>query len=279
MASEVRHFKVSTPAGTTSAAPLVSDLTMPARVVERVRFRVPPGPQGSLGFQLGSSRQQVLPWNAGEWFVLDDEELTLDLDNQISSGAWQLISYNTGTYPHAVYVTFYLRPPQSRALDDLGQIILPPGYPSGGGTTPPDDGGGGDGGGGGTTPPTYDDGYAAGRLAARVALAIAYGDDPPATAPVRPDAGTTARTGWDAAVSAALDALEAITDGPAPPPPPDVDGAALASVNALAAVQVALGVAPTVTPGSTAGLSLTDRAEYDARRGAILAALGSIREA
>lgn len=111
--SEVRAFTVSTPAGTLASAPLVTPLAMPARIVDRIRLRVPPGPLGALGLAVGMAGVQVIPWNTGQWLVMNDEDLDWPLEGQPTSGAWELRSYNTGQYPHLAYVTFLLRPPQA----------------------------------------------------------------------------------------------------------------------------------------------------------------------
>jgi hypothetical protein len=115
MAQEIRQFQVTTPAGRLITNPLVTDLTMPARRVESIRIRIPPGPSGQLGFALGSAGQRVIPWNANGWFVGDDEIINLPLADQIDSGAWQLQSYNTGSQPHTLLVTFYLNTIQDAA--------------------------------------------------------------------------------------------------------------------------------------------------------------------
>lgn len=108
MAREVRQFQVTTPAGTAIAAPLVSALTFPTREVAHVRVRVPPGPRGSLGWRLAMAGTQVIPVNSGAWIIGDDETLDWDLDGLPNTGAWQLQSYNVGTLPHTVYITFSL---------------------------------------------------------------------------------------------------------------------------------------------------------------------------
>ena len=69
---------------------------------------MPPGPAGTLGFRLGSGGVQVIPINPGGWVITDDEVIGWDLTSQITSGAWQLISYNVGSLPHTVYVRFLL---------------------------------------------------------------------------------------------------------------------------------------------------------------------------
>lgn len=112
MAAEVRTFAVSVPAGTSQAAPQVTALTMPARVVRSVRFRIPPGPAGVLGFALAAAGVSVVPWNAGAWLVGDNEVIDWPLEGQITSGAWQLRAYNSGVYAHTVYVSFLLDLPQ-----------------------------------------------------------------------------------------------------------------------------------------------------------------------
>jgi hypothetical protein len=114
VAREVRNFSVTVPAGTQSSSPQVTALTMPARIVRKVRVRVPPGPAGLVGWALGAAGQRVLPWGAGEWIVADNEVIEWELEDQIESGAWQLQAYNTGVYDHTLYVTFLTDPPATR---------------------------------------------------------------------------------------------------------------------------------------------------------------------
>lgn len=119
MAAEVRQFQVTVPAGTTAAAPLVSALTMPPRIVRGIRIRIPPGPRGVLGLRLTSSGELVVPVNAGAWLVADDEVLDWPFDQAITSGAWQLTAYNVGNFDHDVLVMFELDP-----VTDRGATIL-----------------------------------------------------------------------------------------------------------------------------------------------------------
>lgn len=124
MASEIRSFTVLTPIGTAKAAPLVTNLTMPVRVVRKIEIRIPPGPNGELGFSIGMARQAIIPYNAGEWIVTSDEVVEWEFDTGLDSGAWQCFSYNTGNYPHTIQIRFYLDlvPPKSGA----GGITLIP---------------------------------------------------------------------------------------------------------------------------------------------------------
>ena len=108
MAVEVRSFAVTIPAGTAIATPYLADLTLPARVVQKIEIRIPPGPAGTVGFALGAAGQRVIPWGAAEWIIDDNRLIEWVLEQQITSGAWQLQGYNLGANDHTLYVTFLL---------------------------------------------------------------------------------------------------------------------------------------------------------------------------
>lgn len=127
MAREVRQFQVTVATGTTTTAPQVTALTMPARIVRRVTVRVPPGPRGVVGFQLASGGVPFIPYNTGGWLVADDATIPLDLVGAIDTGAWQLIAYNTGTYTHDLFLTFELDPVQDVAAQGMVTQYIPPG--------------------------------------------------------------------------------------------------------------------------------------------------------
>lgn len=113
MATEVRSFAVLVPAGTLEAAPITAELAMPSRIVTGVRVRVPPGPNGALGFALAMAGEHVVPWGNAAWIVADDEVMDWPLTHAPTSGAWQLIAYNTGYLDHTVYLQFALEPVSS----------------------------------------------------------------------------------------------------------------------------------------------------------------------
>jgi hypothetical protein len=216
MARELRQFTATIPAGTPLAAPATVALTMPARIVRRVRARIPPGHNGLVGWALAASGVNVIPWNPGAWIVGDDEELTWDLEGQITSGAWQLRGYNTGVYAHAVYLVFELDPPQIvQAITtggpiETGQLYGPPAEspppepapsPEPAPEPAPE-----------PEPPPAElvDGYAIGRRNALAAVEAATGGPVTTPAAPPPDAGSGAAVAYDAARAAALAALQAI---------------------------------------------------------------------
>lgn len=108
MAVEHRQFTVTVPAGTTKASPQNTLLTIPTRQVEEIEVRIPPGPQGEVGFQILCIGQVIIPFEASEWVVTDDEILPYVLDDFPTSGAWSVNLYNTGNYAHTLQFRFAL---------------------------------------------------------------------------------------------------------------------------------------------------------------------------
>ena len=142
------------PAGTAKAAPLVTDISFPAREVIAISWRVPPGPSGLMGWALTSAGAPVIPIQQGAYVVTDNQSATWDLEGYLDSGNWQVTAYNTGLYDHAVYLTFLLdlpgtvappaQPPTGVGVGVIGTggtVVTPPPAGGGGGssTTPVDD--------------------------------------------------------------------------------------------------------------------------------------------
>lgn len=113
MAREIRTRKAKIPSGTPISAPVTVDVSFPPRVVQRVDLLVPAGANGLVGFQLANSGGQVIPADAGDWIIANGETIVWPLENQIDSGSWQVIGYNTGIYDHTIYLRFLLALVQS----------------------------------------------------------------------------------------------------------------------------------------------------------------------
>jgi len=108
MADEVRKFTATIPAGTPSSAPVTVDVSFPSRTVRTIDWRMPPGASGLMGWRLTMGGVQVIPTLSDPWVIDDGQTGTFALDGYPDSGAWQVTGYNTGTYPHSVYLTFHL---------------------------------------------------------------------------------------------------------------------------------------------------------------------------
>lgn len=129
----VFEFAPLTPLGTPEATPVSQALTLPNYEVQLIRWRVPPGPQGNLGWQLLYSNAIVLPQNGG-WIVADNEYATWEIDELPTAGDWYFNAYNTGSYDHTVYLTFLVNPltaSETTTLEDLG-LISPQAFPAAG---------------------------------------------------------------------------------------------------------------------------------------------------
>jgi hypothetical protein len=121
MASREHYeFVVTVPAGTAKTAPVTTSTKFPFRIVDEIRWRVPPGALGLMGFYIGMRGVQVIPANAGGFLVASGESSAWPLRDQPTSGDWSVTAYNTGVQPHSVYVTYLVslieRPPPPLVL-------------------------------------------------------------------------------------------------------------------------------------------------------------------
>jgi hypothetical protein len=129
MAQEVRRFAVTIPASTAKSANFTADLSFPNRIVRELELRIPPGPRGEVGFAIGAAGQAVIPYQAGQFIVTDDEEIRWPLDGYWDSGSWTMFAYNTGRFPHTLEVRFLVDVPQEVAGGGL--LVLSGGVQTG----------------------------------------------------------------------------------------------------------------------------------------------------
>lgn len=108
MASQVRQFTITIPAGTTQVVPFVAALDLDYVEIESIDLEVPPGPGGLMAFYLARSGQQVIPYDVGEWLRWDDVQKTWHLTDQPTGSGWEVVGYNTDVYPHDVTVRFHV---------------------------------------------------------------------------------------------------------------------------------------------------------------------------
>jgi len=109
MAAEIYAFDIDVPAQTPVSAPVIIDLSMPAREIERVEIMVPPGAAGNVGFQFASSGTPFIPVRGATFIIASPGTLDWSLEDQITSGSWQAIAYNTGAYDHYIQARFFAK--------------------------------------------------------------------------------------------------------------------------------------------------------------------------
>jgi hypothetical protein len=110
MPHQYRTFSITVPAQTLQATPQTFDISFGTFEVRNVNVRVPPGPLGTVGFRIASSRVQWIPWNTGAWLVFDDESRDFPADGWPNSGDWQIVAYNVGLFSHTLEFTWELDP-------------------------------------------------------------------------------------------------------------------------------------------------------------------------
>lgn len=110
MATEIRAYTVTIPAGTLPTAPAQLDVSFPAMITDAIEWHQPRGAQGLVGWRITSGGAQVLPKNQGAFIITDGQQGTWALEDLHTSGKWEVTGYNTGTFPHSVNVRFHVRP-------------------------------------------------------------------------------------------------------------------------------------------------------------------------
>lgn len=122
MAIEIRSAQVTVPAQTPVSAGFSQVVTFPARVVTQINVKVPPGPRGNMGFAIGTSGMPVIPADLGDFIVTDDEEIEYPLAGYWDSGSWEVFAFNTGNYPHTLFLTFLLDLVQQQTV---APVVIP----------------------------------------------------------------------------------------------------------------------------------------------------------
>lgn len=108
MATEIHQFTATIPKNTPKSALHEVKFTLDYRVVEMLDLYVPFGPQLLMGFYIAHSGQQIIPDEAGEFFVWNDIDKEWKLDELPTSQGWSLFGYNLDVKnDHAVEVRFH----------------------------------------------------------------------------------------------------------------------------------------------------------------------------
>lgn len=108
MADEHYEFAVTIPAATPKTAPIVTDISIPVRTIEKIQWIIPPGAMGTTGFRLSSGGVQVIPANRGAFIIRDGSLDGAALARLHNSGKWDVTAYNTGLFAHTIYISLYV---------------------------------------------------------------------------------------------------------------------------------------------------------------------------
>lgn len=104
---------ISTPITATEDNPLVTTLRLAKGRLCGGFLYFPSGPAGLLHFIARIGRHQIIPFNTGQSYRLDDCVVTLHLEIDLFEPPFEidLITWNTSTeYDHALTVCFFIDP-------------------------------------------------------------------------------------------------------------------------------------------------------------------------
>lgn len=123
MATRVEMFPVTIPHGTAIATPATVPMFFNDGRVERLEMRWPPGPAGLVGIRVAFSGQVVIPFQATNWLVTDDEAIVWPLERFPGSGKWQAVGYNLDNFDHTIQFRFLIVDDVNIAIPGAAQLV------------------------------------------------------------------------------------------------------------------------------------------------------------
>jgi len=111
---------ISTPKNTSKADPLITSLKLTKGRLTGGFLFFPSGPAGKLHFIARMGRHQILPFNAGQSYRLDDCVVNFDLGIKLYEPPFivDCITWNESTeYSHVLNVGFALEPDLKKQYD------------------------------------------------------------------------------------------------------------------------------------------------------------------
>lgn len=118
---------ISTPKDTPENSPLITRLKLTKGRLTGGLLYFPTGPAGLLHFRAEVSEHQILPFNTGENFRLNDCVLPFSLGIDLTEPPYiiDLVTWNDSTqYSHALTVLFHLDPSPENKYDLQHLIAL-----------------------------------------------------------------------------------------------------------------------------------------------------------
>lgn len=116
MATRIEIFPVTIPNNTPIAAPVTRNVFFNDGRVERLEMRWPPGPAGLVGLRVAYSSQVIIPFQATNWLITDDEAIVWPLEGFPGNGKWQVVGYNTDQFDHTIQFRFLI-------VDDAPTVV------------------------------------------------------------------------------------------------------------------------------------------------------------
>jgi|ERR1700749_836891 len=112
MADALKVFQPILPAGNGATNVLNFDTLLGASIVRRILITWPAGCGGLVGVRIEAGQGFAFPSDGVNFLSFDDYTYAFDVDNQIDSGQWRMVTYNRDFVVHLVQVVYeydYLR--------------------------------------------------------------------------------------------------------------------------------------------------------------------------
>lgn len=122
MAERLETPRVTIPAGTAITAPVTIPLTFLEGVVTQVDVQVPTGWNGLVGFRIAHSLTQLIPYNPGDWVVVNGVFLQWPLRAFPTGQKWSVQAYNQGLFDHVLQLIFHLE--ETGTPEPLGPTVV-----------------------------------------------------------------------------------------------------------------------------------------------------------
>jgi len=104
MANRFYVLPVTTPAGTTAAAPQSTTWVLEFNQLVRIDVMTPAGHNGLTGIRFVRSTQQVIPRGNTIPLIANGETVPILIDEELTEGRLIVLTFNTDLYPHTHYL-------------------------------------------------------------------------------------------------------------------------------------------------------------------------------
>jgi hypothetical protein len=95
---------VTTPPGTTPAAPQSTPFPLEDANLETVTILIPDGHAGLTGIRVMMANQEIIPWSNSDWLVSNNEVITVTVNSQVTITGLVIETYNLDAFSHSHWV-------------------------------------------------------------------------------------------------------------------------------------------------------------------------------
>lgn len=120
--SQLWPLNVTTPAGTTSENPLVTQWPLVDANLDYIDIVVPDGPSGQVGVAVYWSGTQIVPWGTDSWLITNNEKIRVPLGTYITVDGLAVWTYNEGIFDHTIYLRALIRYTTTPVVTEAGTI-------------------------------------------------------------------------------------------------------------------------------------------------------------